>query len=158
MSQTKVKKLTPEQEILIPVYREKWRAIALSTGPINRSQAAETIKAAYAIIGKKAPEVVFCDRPYQAANTIVNHIDNPRSLLRGQLEIKLRSELEKQLRSYLRSELESQLHKQLQNKLENQLYNGLERQLWSSQREDLASETSKNLSQQLSGQRRRKIH
>jgi len=158
MSQTKVKKLTPEQEVLIPVYQEKWRAIALSTGPINRSQAAETIKAAYAIIGKKAPEVIFCDRPYQAANTIVNHIDNPRSLLRGQLEIKLRSELEKQLRSYLRSELESQLHKQLQNKLENQLYNGLERQLWSSQREDLASETSKNLSQQLSGQRRRKIH
>ncbi|MEG4206539.1 hypothetical protein QUA20_21760 [Microcoleus sp. Pol7_A1] len=43
MSQTKVKKLTPEQAALIPVYREKWRAIALSTGPIDRSQAAETI-------------------------------------------------------------------------------------------------------------------
>ncbi|HSF72306.1 MAG TPA: hypothetical protein VLA84_00740 [Microcoleus sp.] len=57
MSQTKVKKLTPEQAALIPVYREKWKAIALSTGPINRSQAAETVKSAYAIIGKKAPEV-----------------------------------------------------------------------------------------------------
>jgi hypothetical protein len=32
-------------------------AIALSTGPINRSQAAEIIQVAYAIIGKKAPEV-----------------------------------------------------------------------------------------------------
>ena len=31
MSQTKVKKLTPAQEALIPVYREKWRAIALIT-------------------------------------------------------------------------------------------------------------------------------
>ena len=158
MSQTKLKKLTPAQEALIPVYQDKWRAIALSTGPIDRSQAAETIKAAYALIGKKAPEVVFCDRPYEAADIIASQMDNPRSLLRGQFEAKLRSELEKQLRSYLRSELESQLHRQLQNQLENQLYNGLERQFWSSQREDLAREVSINLSQQFSGQRSRKIH
>jgi len=57
MSQTKVKKQTPEQAALIPVYREKWRARSLSTGPINRSQAEETIPVAYAIIGKKVPEV-----------------------------------------------------------------------------------------------------
>ena len=86
MSQTKLKKLMPEQEALIPVYQEKWRAIALSTGPINRSQAAETIKAAYALIGKKAPEVVFCDRPYEAADLIISQFDNPRSLLRSQFE------------------------------------------------------------------------
>ncbi|WP_445300039.1 hypothetical protein [Microcoleus sp. AT3-A2] len=59
MSQTKVKKLTQEQTALIPVYREKWRAIALSTGPINRSQAEETIKLAYSAIGKKAPEIIW---------------------------------------------------------------------------------------------------
>ena len=94
MSRTKLKKLTPEQAALIPVYRDKWRAIALSTGPIDRSQAAETIKAAYAIIGKKAPEIIFCDRPYEAADIIVSQIDNPRSLMRSQLESKLRSELE----------------------------------------------------------------
>ena len=117
MSQTKVKKLTPAQAALIPVYRDKWRALALSTGPINRSQAAETIQAAYAIIGKKAPEIVFCDRPYEAADIIISQIDNPRSLLRSQFESKLRGELEKQLRSYLRSELESQLQRQLQNLL-----------------------------------------
>jgi hypothetical protein len=158
MSQTKLKKLTPEQEALIPVYQEKWRAIALSTGPINRSQAAETIKAAYAIIGKKAPEVIFGDRPYEAADIIVSQMDNPRNLLRSQFETKLRSELAKQLQSYLRSELESQLHRQLQNQLENQLYNGLERQFWSYQREELAGKISIKLSQQFSGQRSIKIH
>ncbi len=157
MSQTKLKKLTPEQEALIPVYQEKWRAIALSTGPIDRSQAAETIKAAYAIIGKKAPEVIFCDRPYEAADTIISQIDNPRTLLRSQLESKLRSELEKQLLSYLRPELERQLRIKLQYQLENQLFHGVGVQFWSSQREDLASEISRNLSQQLSGQRR-EIH
>ncbi|MEG5033930.1 hypothetical protein [Microcoleus sp. AT3-D2] len=59
MSQTKVKKLTPEQAALIPVYCEKWRARSLSTGPINRSQAAETIKSAYSAIGKTAPEIIW---------------------------------------------------------------------------------------------------
>ncbi len=158
MSQTKVKKLTPAQEALIPVYQEKWRAIALSTGPINRSQAAETIKAAYAVMGKKAPKVIFGDRPYEAADIIVSQIDNPRSLLRSQFEAKLRSELEKQLRNYLRSELETQLYRHLKNQLENQLYNALERQFWSSQREELASEISIKLSQQLRGQRSREIY
>ncbi len=80
MSQTKVKKQTPEQAALIPVYREKWKARSrFPLFPINRSQAAETIPVAYAIIGKKAPEVkeqnaeirrvliqgIGCDRIYQ---------------------------------------------------------------------------------------------
>ncbi|MEG4800059.1 hypothetical protein QUB63_03160 [Microcoleus sp. ARI1-B5] len=47
MSQTKVKKLTPAQEAQIPVYRDKWRARSLSICPIERSQAAETIKVGY---------------------------------------------------------------------------------------------------------------
>ena len=39
MSPTQIEKLTPEQEALIPVYREKWKAIALSTEPIDRQEA-----------------------------------------------------------------------------------------------------------------------
>jgi hypothetical protein len=39
MSQTKIESLTPEQEALIPAYREKWTAIALSTKAIDRQQA-----------------------------------------------------------------------------------------------------------------------
>ncbi|MBD1888070.1 hypothetical protein [Coleofasciculus sp. FACHB-SPT9] len=46
MSQIKIDKLTP-QEALIPVYRQKWRAIALSTEPIDRQKTAEVVKAAY---------------------------------------------------------------------------------------------------------------
>ena len=47
MSQIKIDKLTPEQEALIPVYRQKWKAIALSTEPIDRQKAAEVVKTAY---------------------------------------------------------------------------------------------------------------
>ena len=48
-----IEKLTPEQEALIPVYREKWRAIALSTERIDREKAAEAVKSTYVTIGFK---------------------------------------------------------------------------------------------------------
>lgn len=41
MSQIKIDKLTP-QEALIPVYRETWKAIALSTEPIDRQKVEPT--------------------------------------------------------------------------------------------------------------------
>jgi hypothetical protein len=138
MSQTKVKKLTPEQAALIPVYREKWRAISLSTGPINRSQAAETVKSAYSAIALKAPEIIFVDRAYEAADLILSRCDNPSSELRSQFETKLRSQLEKQLRGYLGSQLESELQSQLQTKLEARLYTQLQTQLWEAHRNYLA--------------------
>jgi len=145
MSQTKVKKLTPEQAALIPVYREKWRARSLSTGPINRSQAAETIKSAYSAIGLKAPEIIFVDRAYEAADLILSRVDNPSSELRSQFETKLRSQLEKQLRGYLGSQLESELQSQLQTKLEARLYTQLQTQLWRAHRNYLAGDIASQL-------------
>ncbi|MEG4028536.1 MULTISPECIES: DUF6745 domain-containing protein [unclassified Microcoleus] len=145
MSQTKVKKLTPEQAALIPVYREKWRARSLSTGPINRSQAAETVKSAYSAIGLKAPEIIFVDRPYEAADLIVSRFDNPSSELRSQFETKLRSPLEKQLRGYLGSQLETELQNQLPTQLEQRLYTQLKTQLWEPERNYLAGEISSQL-------------
>ncbi|MEH1928546.1 hypothetical protein [Nostoc sp.] len=59
-------KLTPEQEALIPVYRQKWRAIALSTERIDREKASEAVKATYVLIGIEEPEIVFYDSPNAA--------------------------------------------------------------------------------------------
>ncbi len=145
MSQTKVKKLTPEQAALIPVYREKWRARSLSTGPINRSQAEETVKSAYSAIGLKAPEIIFVDRPYEAADIILSRVDNPSSELRSGFERKLRSQLEKQLRGYLGSQLESELHSQLQTQRSARLYTQLQTQMWQAHRHYLAGEIGSQL-------------
>ncbi|MEH2092214.1 hypothetical protein [Nostoc sp.] len=65
-----IEKLTPEQEALIPVYREKWRAIALSTERIDRKKAAEAVKAAYTAIHKQEPEIIFCESPYAGLKII----------------------------------------------------------------------------------------
>lgn len=64
-----ITQLTPEQEALLPVYREKWRQIALSTERIDRQKAAETVKAAYRLMGKDEPEIIFFDSPYAAAKS-----------------------------------------------------------------------------------------
>ena len=138
MSQTKVKKLTPEQAALIPVYRQKWRAKSLSTGPINRSQAEETIKSAYSAIGLKAPKIILVDRPYEAADLILSRVDNPSSELRSQFERKLRSQLEKQLRGYLGSQLETELQSELQTQRSARLYTQLQTQMWEAHRNYLA--------------------
>ena len=70
MSQEKIEKLTPEQEALIPVYREKWRKIALSTEPIDREKAAEAVKATYSCLGFKLPEIIFTESPYTGLNIL----------------------------------------------------------------------------------------
>jgi len=69
-----IEKLTPEQEALIPVYRQKWQ----KTERINYHKASEAVKAAYAFIGCEEPRIVFCDSPY-AAICLVNDIEQLRN-------------------------------------------------------------------------------
>lgn len=135
----------PEQAALMPVYPQKWRARSLSTGPINPSQAEETVKSAYSAIGLKAPEIIFVDRAYEARDIILSRFDNPSSELRSQFETKLLNQLEKQLRSYLRSQLESELPSQLQTKLEARIYTQLQTQLWEAHCNYLAGEIASQL-------------
>ena len=69
---TKITQLTPEQEALIPVYREKWRAIAFSTKPLDPTKASEAINAAYSLVGKEKPAILFCSSPYAALKSIID--------------------------------------------------------------------------------------
>ncbi|PHJ61452.1 hypothetical protein VF14_23575 [Nostoc linckia z18] len=71
-----IEKLTPEQEALIPVYREKWRKIALSTERIDREKAAEVVKAAYKSMDFDEPKILFYDSPYAALKEFMLQLDN----------------------------------------------------------------------------------
>lgn len=98
-----IEKLTPEQEALIPVYRQKWRAIALSTDRIDREKAAEAIKAAYIAIRKQEPEIIFCDSPYAGLKIVIQR----------QLKQRLNTELYNQLLYEFTNEVSEQLAYQL---------------------------------------------
>jgi hypothetical protein len=58
--------LTPKQEALIPVNRDKWRKIALSTERIDENIATEAIKAGYNFFDREAPDIEFFDSPKAA--------------------------------------------------------------------------------------------
>ncbi|MEH1970354.1 MAG: DUF6745 domain-containing protein [Nostoc sp.] len=105
-----IEKLTPEQEALIPVYRDKWRAIALSTERINREKATEAVKAAYVTIGFEEPEIIFCDSPYVGIKIVIQK----------QLKHRLNTEFYKQLYKF-KNELISQVARQPESQIMAQL-------------------------------------
>ena len=146
----RTKQLTSKQESLIPGIREKWRAIAFPTEPIDRQKASLAVKAAYKLIGCQEPEIVFFDSPHAALVTILNQLVQQLDSelvrrLESQLSIRqgneLESELVRQLVSQLVSPLEKQLEKQLGSKLasqvDNQLKNLVDSKLTSQQESQL---------------------
>ena len=135
MSESKISELTPEQQALIPIYREKWIKIALSTERIDREKATEAIKQAYEFINKKEPEILFFESPCRALQNFSKYID-------FEFECKipnkygLRDELTTQINSKLRNQLQKQcseiwifLKNQLDNSFLIELSSSIERDL-----------------------------
>lgn len=125
MSQEKIEKLTPEQEALIPVYLEKWRKIAFSTEPIDKEKAAEAVKEAYTLIGRKEPKILFCKSPY-AANRKWERIWRQQPQILEQLSSDVSRELEDKLWKKLVGQLLHSLKSELDSKLEALFWEKLE--------------------------------
>lgn len=68
-----ISSLTKEQEAQIPVYRERFRQIGLSTEPTDRSKAEAAVRRAYAYLSESGsseaanPEIVWADSPMLGA-------------------------------------------------------------------------------------------
>jgi hypothetical protein len=124
MSHEKIEKLTPEQKALIPVYREKWRKIALSTEPIDKEKAAEAVKNAYEMIGEEEPKIIFCDSPY----SVFSYWEN---IPIGGWETRMGEQIESGLGSGLKDRMwcdlwyESNLYIQVKSILQDQEYQEL---------------------------------
>lgn len=63
----KISKLTKEQEAMIPVYLERYRAVGLSTTPTDRPKAEAAIRAAYKYLKLKDPEILWAPSPFKGA-------------------------------------------------------------------------------------------
>jgi hypothetical protein len=85
-----IEKLTPEQETLLPIYRDKWRAIALNTQPLDREKATRAIAAVYNLLGKNEPQIILCKNIATAFKTLEYE---PINDLGGQLGVTLEKEL-----------------------------------------------------------------
>jgi hypothetical protein len=54
-----IEKLIPEQEAKLPVIRNKWLQLGLSTDPVDQTKAEDAIKLAYKCAGLTAPEKIL---------------------------------------------------------------------------------------------------
>lgn len=75
MTQEVIKSLTPEQEALFPVYREKWRNIGLSTEPVDLEKAKQAAILAYECAGLPAPTQFFLVDSPVAAIKFIQELD-----------------------------------------------------------------------------------
>lgn len=74
MSQIDIVEIISEQEDLFTVYRDKWRALALSTEPIDCQKAEKTVKNVYNYISKKEPKFIFFRNPYIVLKAIFTEL------------------------------------------------------------------------------------
>jgi len=66
-----IESLTPEQEALLPVYRDRWLEIGLSTEPTDQDAARQAVNECYTSAGLTPPEsILFVASPDEALDTI----------------------------------------------------------------------------------------
>lgn len=118
---SKINHLTPAQEALIPIYREKWRAIALSTERIHRQKAIKAVEAAYTALNLKEPKILFSESPDNALGIVLKTQNFTPTLLYSRLisllfeksETRIENQLELKLQIFLAKELASPFHQLL---------------------------------------------
>ncbi|BAY31657.1 hypothetical protein NIES2107_35430 [Nostoc carneum NIES-2107] len=124
MTTPRIATLTSEQAALIPAYKQKWINIALTTTPIDRQKAKESVTAAYQFQNLSEPEIIFFNSPYAAwKERLIQIINLPKKerwqmiqeiqLLTTNLETALIYELRYQLTPQIQDELLFYLHREL---------------------------------------------
>ena len=129
---SQIRQLTAEQEVMLPVYLEKWWRITLSTQPINRQRAQAAVNAAYAVMGRQSPEIFFVSGPHELKDTV-----GQQSLLEllqqsgaPLLQNPLITKLNEQVRSHLDPKLLHTLTVRLQTRQQSGLAFRLQTGLW----------------------------
>jgi hypothetical protein len=112
-----VAKLTPEQEALLPIYREKWHSFAILKESINREKVIEVIKAAYITCNYPEPKILFYDNPFVAIQD-VTRIENFQYYLGRNINIKFIKRVVDHIRCGLKQQLDEHLFIRLRNQIQ----------------------------------------
>ncbi len=112
-----ITKLTEEQKAMIPIYRDKWRAIEMSTESIDREKAAAVIKAAYVASDYSEPEIVFYSNPLTAIEQVLA-MENFKVYLGRDIHIKFLKRVLDHVRHGIRQQLSEELLMRLRNQIQ----------------------------------------
>ena len=104
----KIKELTKEQEAYLPVFRDEWLKVGLSTKSIEKAKADKAISNLYAAGGLEQPMIMHFQSPWQCIMAI-NFLQKFGELPKANLGDNLRDNLRANLRDNLRDNLGANL-------------------------------------------------
>lgn len=119
----KIEKLTDQQETLIPLYREKWKKIALSTARIDKWQLSKALKQAYIMMDLPSPEIIFYNSLYNIVQTR-QLLTDIQSIYGDEYQLRtgiFSEDFTHRLFSCLSRELETKIFSNLEDKLKERL-------------------------------------
>ena len=109
-----INKLSAEQELLIPDFIDKWRKIAFSTDPTNKSAIEGAINKIYSITNLADPLIYYCDRPNNTQDVLEKiSLDSFGSQIHGEINELLFTQIE----DYFRTQITEELWEQLEDDL-----------------------------------------
>jgi hypothetical protein len=108
--------VTPEQQALIPIYRDRWKSIDVSTQRIDYPVSVDAVRSAYSLSSYPEPEIVYYESPFAAINDLVQ-VKSYCQFLGNDIS----SKFDKRVVKHLASTLNTQVDKDLLIKLRNQV-------------------------------------
>jgi len=127
-----IEKLTPEQEALIPEFREKYFGFATSTEPADRPKAEAAARRLAEIAGVTIEKVLWVNSPQEGKTGYDESWDSLRVSLQDSLRVSLRYSLWDSLRYSLQDSLQDSLLVGLWDNLWDSLQDSLRDSLWDS--------------------------
>ncbi|WP_298907416.1 hypothetical protein [uncultured Nostoc sp.] len=113
-----ITELSDEQEAMLPIYRDKWRSIQISTESIEQEKVTAIIKAAYAVSDYPEPEILFYSSPMTAIEKILT-IENFKAYLGRNIHIKFFKRVVDHLLHGIRQQLDEHLFIRLRNQVQH---------------------------------------
>lgn len=113
---TKIVTLTPEQTAKLPLYRDKWLRIGLSTDPTDRETAERSIDLTYHAAGLMLPQQkIWFRSPLEGCVNAYKLIQTDKVQVRNQVD----AQVEKQVWDQVWKRVRDQVKKQLWDQVEN---------------------------------------
>ncbi len=144
----KIESLTKEQEDYLPIFRDEWLKIGLSTEAVDQKLSTGAVKQLYSAGGMEEPIVMHFQSPWQCI-MVINFLqkfgDLPKNNLRANLRGNLGDNLWENLWESIGDNLWESLRDNLGENLGDNLWESIEDNLWESLWENLRGNLGDNL-------------
>ena len=153
----KIEKLTKKQLALIPVVRDEWMKIGLSTEPVDRAAVREILSRLYAVANKPAPKfVIHLDSPLRVGIAIAQlRLDDAQ--VRAQVSDQVSAQVSDQVRAQVSAQVSAQVRDQVRDQVRAQVSAQVRDQVSAQVRDQVRDQVSDQVSDQVRAQVRAQV-